>query len=65
MLRRLAIRPLPVLLCGLAALCGCGEAITGAEVPNAPPETMVTAAPPQTSATGSACSTATTANRPI
>jgi hypothetical protein len=43
----------PALALGALLLAGCGESITGNEVPNAPPETMVTAAPPQSTATGS------------
>jgi len=52
MLRHLVQFDLPLLIAGALLLAGCGEAITGTELPNAAPETMVTAAPPQATPTG-------------
>ena len=39
-------------LIGLQLIGGCGDSITGSEVPNTAPETILTAAPPQASPTG-------------
>jgi hypothetical protein len=48
---RLRLR-LTIALIGLPLIGGCGDSITGNEVPNTAPETLLTAAPPQASPTG-------------